>query len=254
MVGKLLGKLSVKKNMLIGTLSIAPGGSGTMQEKVVSPTVTEQVVTPDAGYDGLSAVTVEAAPLQDKTVSPSASQQVVTPGLGYYGLSQVVVEAILNQTKRVSPRLAQQVVEPDDGFDGLESVTVGSGLSGINSNNFFISVVRDDERPIATSWDYVVLYTELGQQFRKFDLIHNQNVSVKSRPTEQTINVPVGYTGHGTITVEKLSLQDKTVSPETTQQTVSADEGYDGLAQVVVEAIPNDYGRISYNGSYLKVY
>ena len=54
--------------------------------------------------------------------------------------------------------------------------------------------------------------------------------------------------------VSTTSLQDKTVTPSETAQTVSADSGYGGLGTVTVEAIPSNYGRISWNGTSLLVY
>ena len=49
------------------------------------------------------------------------------------------------------------------------------------------------------------------------------------------------------------SLQDKTVTPSQATQTIVADEGYDGLGTVTVNAIPSNFGLISFNGSVLTV-
>lgn len=68
--------------------------SPSLQTKTASASTTQQDITPDSGYDGLSKVTISAATKQSKTVTPSTSQQTVTPDSGYYGLSQVTVDAV----------------------------------------------------------------------------------------------------------------------------------------------------------------
>ena len=70
---------------------------------------------------------------QSKTVNPSTSQQVVTPDTGYDALSSVTVNAVALQSKSVTPTSEQQVVEPDSGYMGLSSVTVGAGGGGTGS-------------------------------------------------------------------------------------------------------------------------
>lgn len=47
--------------------------------------------------------------------------------------------------------------------------------------------------------------------------------------------------------------QDKTVVPSDEVQAVQADHGYGALGTVTVEAIPSNWGRISWDGSVLTV-
>ena len=48
-------------------------------------------------------------------------------------------------------------------------------------------------------------------------------------------------------------LQDKEVIPSAEEQTITADAGYNGLSMVKVNPIPSNYGKITWNGIYLKV-
>ena len=63
--------------------------SGQTQAKTASASENEQIIRPDAGYDGLSQVTISAARLQSKTTNSNGK---VTADSGFYGLKEVTID------------------------------------------------------------------------------------------------------------------------------------------------------------------
>lgn len=71
-----------------------------LQDKSVTPGATEQSVTPDTGYAGLSTVTVSPVATEPGAATPSAAAQVVTPSEGKF-FNQFTVNATPTEQKTI---------------------------------------------------------------------------------------------------------------------------------------------------------
>lgn len=127
--GKILGDVTIETNVAGGgkpeqakTVSIKANGTRTvtpdagktlsqvtvitdvadgeiiLQEKTVNPTTEQRQVRPDAGYDGLSQVTVGAIQTEEKTVTPGENPVNVYATGGKY-ITKVTVEAVPTEEK-----------------------------------------------------------------------------------------------------------------------------------------------------------
>ena len=48
-------------------------------------------------------------------------------------------------------------------------------------------------------------------------------------------------------------LQEKELTPSADEQIITPDDGFTGISAITVHAIPNNYGLITWNGSFLTV-
>ena len=175
------------------------GGSAspTLQTKTVSPSTSSQLIVPDEGFDALSQVTVNAAPLQAKTATIGSSQTIIKPDSGQYGLSQVTVPAAALQSKTVTPSSSYQTITPSNGYYGLSSVGVSavalqsktvtasqdldititpdSGYQGLSS-----VLVSPPRATIASLRTYPVNVTEKSITFLLNGFSSTESVSLKS--------------------------------------------------------------------------
>lgn len=257
-------------NQLIPNVTVRLSSSGitNYQVKTITPSTSVQNIVADSGFDALSKVTVNAIQTETKTVTTNGT---VTPSSGKY-LTSVTVNVpvgstINNQNKTVTPTTSQQSITADSGYTGLGTVTVNriptnylipSGNKSITANGTNIDVAAYSTVSVSVS-----------------STINNQNKTVTPTTSQQTINADSGYSGLGTVTVNRIPTnyiipsgnkaitengtnidvtqyatvsvsvasgttinnQDKTVTPSTSQQIITADSGYTGLGTVTVNAM-----------------
>lgn len=116
---------------ILGVVGTYTGGTVNLQSKTVNSSTSQQTVTPDSGYQGLSDVTVEPYVLESKTVTPTTSQQTIQPTSGKDGLSQVVVDAV---TSSIDANIQAGNIKKDIQILGVTGTYEGSGGGGITLN------------------------------------------------------------------------------------------------------------------------
>lgn len=255
-----------------GTVSgVSGGGNYTLQAKSVTPTKSQQSVTADSGYYGLSGVTVAAIPeaYQDvssvtaaagdvlatktfvesdgtvtagtmanngavsKTLDATTSNQSYTIPAGYHNGSGSV--SITLETKSATPSGSSQDITPTSG-KVLSKVTVAAIPAKYGDTT------NDD----ATAGD--ILYGKTAHSNSSGSavaltgsMVNNGAVSktLDATSNNQSYTVPVGYhNGSGTVSIV---LEEKSATPSTSSQNITPTSGK-VLSKVTVNAIPATYG------------
>ena len=246
-----------------GTVSgVAGGGNYNLQSKQVTPTKAQQNVTPDAGYYGLSDVTVAAIPQAYQDVSTvtavagdvlankiivtadgsvttgtmpnnGAVNQVLTAGTpsytvpaGYHSGTGTV--SISPQQKDATPTKSLQTISPDEG-KVLSAVTVQA----------IPKEYVDTSDATATAAQILTGRTAYVAGEKVTGTMPNNSPAATVLDTETaSYTIPAGYhDGTGSVS---LSLETKSATPTKAQQTIEPSEGK-VLSSVTVEAIPAQF-------------
>ena len=121
-------------------VNVAGSGSGSVKAQAVTatPQASSQTITPAAGYDYLSSVTINPVPLDSRNGSTFRSNATVTaadgkwfksftiavPSSGSSGTSNIQISKNTNIDNAVSSNPGSISVEPDSGYDGMAQVVI----------------------------------------------------------------------------------------------------------------------------------
>lgn len=175
--------------------------------------------------------TFEGGTLQNKTIDSSTVSQIVLPDNGNYGLGQVTVNPYtLDSSSAVITENGEYVFT--SGVDGLSRVDVSVNLD--------------------TEGIYLEGYSD-GYTAGETDGAAEQKAKLDSSTftSNGTFTREDGWNSV-TVNVDTVNNQNKTVDSSTSSQTVIADSGYTGLGQVVINPYILDSStlEVTSNGQY----
>ena len=221
------------------------GGNPVLQTKSVSPSESSQNVTPDAGYDGLSKVTVGAIQTETKTVTENGT---VTPSSGKY-LKQVTVNVPssgidTSDATATSGDMAEGVTAYVNGEKITGIVQKASTVYNLGLPEVQAAKVNDTRIRLEMTTPTGPIIVGRGVTVRvgiNSDEISNVlgDATPEDVASGKTFSAGGGFTRVGTATASTPSLQEKSVTPSAAEQTVTPDSGYDGLSRVTVNGDAN---------------
>lgn len=251
---------------------VAGGGNYTLQPKTVTPTKSQQSITPDQGYYGLSGVTVKAIPenFQDVSATTAAAPDVLAtkvfiaadgttttgtmPNNG--AVSKTLDATTSNQSYsipagyhngngKVTIVLEEKTATPTTTLQNI-TPTAGKVLSKVTVNAI-PKQYGDATGKTATAAGLLEGETAIGWNSAEEKAVPitgtmpNNGVvgtTLDATKDKQSYNVPAGYTTGGTVSIV---LEEKSATPTKSVQTITPTTGK-VLSKVTVNAIPAIYG------------
>ena len=251
---------------------VAGGGNYTLQSKTVTPTKSQQSITPDQGYYGLSGVTVKAIPenFQDVSATTATAPDVLATKV-FIAANGTTTTGTMSNNGAVSKTL--------DATTGNQSYTIPAGY---HNGNGKVTVVLEEKTATPTTTSQSITPTAgkvlskvtvnaipkqygdaTGKTATAAGLLEGETAigwnsaeekavsitgtmpnngavgtTLDATKDKQSYNVPAGYTTGGTVSIV---LEEKSATPTKSAQTITPTTGK-VLSKVTVSAIPAIYG------------
>lgn len=230
------------------------------QTKTVSPTTSQQEITPDSGYNAMTKVTVEAV---TKDIDSDIQASNIKEGVTILGVEGNVKE-LVGQEKIINPSTTSQVIEPDTGYNGITKATVNAVTSSIDpeiqAGNIKqgVEILGVTGNVVELNGQVKIVNPSTSAQTIRPDANKNAITEVTVNPVTSSIdnNIQAGNVKSGVSilgvngNVIELVGQTKSVTPTSQVQTITPDAGYNGLTEVTVGASQGDPSEYFYNTTY----
>lgn len=250
-----------------GTVSgVAGGGNYSLQSKTRTPTKQQQSVTPDAGYYGLSDVTIDPIPEAYQNVSAvtATASEVLTNKVFVDATGSNVAGTMVNNgaVSKTLDATSTSYAVPTGYHNGsgivkiaLESVSATPSTSAQTINattGKVINVVnigaipgnyKDTTGADATASDVTygkVFVNTTGQVTGTLPVIAAATNTLSTSSTSYTI--PAGR--HDGTGIVKIVLEEKSATPSTAAQSITPTSGK-VLSKVTINAIPSAYQDVT---------
>lgn len=256
-----------------GTVSgVAGGGNYSLQAKgPITPTKSQQNITPDNGWYGLSGVTIGAIPSAYQDVSSvtavashilandiavdssgtviagtmpnngavskvldatSGNQSYAVPTGYHNGLGTV---SIVLESKSATPSTATQTIAPSSG-KVLNKVTIDP-IPSAYQNVSNVTATASDVK------DGIIIVDATGAEITgTMPIIASSSKTLDATTNNQSYTIPSGY--HDGTGIVKVVLEEKSFTPTTSSTNITPTSGK-VLSKVTVAAIPSKYGDVS---------
>lgn len=206
-------------------VNVAGSGSGTVKAQAVTatPQASSQTITPAAGYDYLSSVTINPVPLDSRNGQTFSSNVTVTaadgkwfksftiavPSSGSSGTSNIQISKNINIDNAASSNPGSISIEPDSGYDGMAQVV-------IDTTNLFAVLEGETDQEQANEY---ILSGMSGYQISaahgahalhpvRGSMTNHGAVSATVNHTTKSYTIGKGYhNGSGSITLGSNSSQ-----------------------------------------------
>lgn len=232
------------------TVSVSP----KLQEKY-SHSLNE-VITPDAGKDGLSKVTVEV-PVETKNVTYSANgSYTIEPSADKKAITKVIVNVDTEDAPELEEKTITEngVYEPSAGKDGFSKVTVDVAGSGELEE-----LVANENNHTYTPSEGKDGFSKVRVEVPNEDNYYVVSQAVVADVNGTTISVPPVVPGYDAVYFDKLivkcQVQANNEPPKliTTNGTYMPANGYDGFGKIVVDVDDSQYLAYPVAKQYTKV-